>query len=84
MFAQEAEIEAFLEAVACEQLPFGTCEALNAENAKNILRTHRAVLLQRFCGSTNYQASLQLWGMGDALQHNECGELLKIVGTTFD
>jgi hypothetical protein len=42
--------KAFLEAVGCSQLPIGTCELLNADNAVNILATHRAALRQRYCG----------------------------------
>lgn len=68
----------FLIGVGCSNLPMGTCEMLDADNARNILRTHRSVLSSKFCGSANFNVARQLLESGMADQPNECGELLRL------
>ena len=70
--------KAFLEAVGCSQLPIGTCELLNADNAVNILATHRAALRQRYCGTMNASQARALVGMGTVSGH--CRTLLELAG----
>jgi hypothetical protein len=57
----------------------GACELLNAENARNILLTHRAVLSSKFCGTIHFQSARQLLDLGDAPSPNECRALLDLV-----
>lgn len=68
--------DAFLRSVGCSVLPMGTCDLLNADNARNIMLTHRAILASHFCGTTNFNAAKQLLQLGDATNPDECRALL--------
>jgi hypothetical protein len=69
----------FLQSVGCSQLPMGSCEALDADNAQNIMATYRAVLLQRFCGFGNVNEARIALQTGNADQPAECRELLNAI-----
>ncbi len=73
------QILAFMETVACSRLQTGACELLNAENARNILLTHRAVLSMRLCGSGNFNTARVALETEFAPSLAECRELLQII-----
>ena len=72
------QVKAFLQSVGCSQLPTGTCEALSATNAKNILTTYFSQLSNAYCGSGNFSSAEQLLEMGDAVDAEKCRRLLAV------
>jgi len=66
----------FLQTVACTQLPEGACEALNADNAGNILATYGSLLAQKYCGSGNFNEARELLKTDAANDSDKCRKLL--------
>lgn len=70
----------FVKAVACSFVPIGTCELVgDAEDARNVLLTHRAVLSSKFCGTINFASARQMLNIGDAPMPSECRALLDLL-----
>jgi len=69
----------FLKSAGCTQLPMGTCDMLDADNAQNIMTTYRAVLLSKFCGSINVNEARQMLASDNAADPAECRELLSVM-----
>jgi hypothetical protein len=59
-------IESFLESVGCSQLPMGSCEALNADNARSLLIARKILLFRKFCALDPDEA-VQLAGVEGGL-----------------
>jgi hypothetical protein len=68
----------FLKSVGCSQLPMGTCEFLDPENAKNIMLTWNAVLLNHFCGQANPNNARQMLAADAAPEPEACRRLLHL------
>lgn len=68
----------FGKTVACSQLPVGTCEFLNAENARNLRRALAAALTQRYCGSMNFSAAKGMLDIGEAPDPEKCRKILSL------
>ena len=68
----------FLKEVGCSQLPFGTCDALDPENARNIGLTYKALLVNKYCGTGNFNAAQQLLDADSALEPEACRQALAI------
>ena len=69
----------FMESVGCSVLPMGSCDLLNADNARGIALTYRAVLASKFCGSSNFNEAKQLLEIGDATSPDECKLLVSVI-----
>lgn len=69
----------FMKEVGCTQLPMGACELLDADNARGIMLTKRAILLEHFCGSRSEESSRQLLAISMANKEYECRALLELL-----
>lgn len=49
----------FLKAVGCSQIPLSACDALDPENAQNIILTYKALLVNKNCGYGSIEAAKQ-------------------------
>ena len=75
------QVTIFGKTVACSQLPLGTCEFLNAENARNISRAWAAARASGWCNSSNFSQARQLLDGGYGVPNpTKCRKLLNAIG----
>ena len=68
----------FLKSAGCSQLPFGACDALDADNAQSIGLTYKATFVEHYCGTRNFAAARQLLETDMALDADACRVVLSI------
>lgn len=70
----------FLKSVACQRMPFASCDALDPENARNVYRMNSALFRERFCGTRSLSAAKQLVGSTPEVVPDlgACSELISI------
>ena len=76
----------FLKTVACLALPDGSCDALNADTARDLLIARRTMLLTKFCGPGNGNEAVKLLNVDGAIDAAPdpvaCKELTEIIKNT--